>query len=243
MAHEFSHQVFAAHYDNYLNDSRTTSRATGNTMAFGHGAGLWKNDRDLRRELGAGSGMSLTSTRKVSVKDALSAVNEGFADLLAVHMLGVEKNHAANLPCFDKSRDVNSAFFADGRAKTFDQDARDLFFGTEIGPEDEGCEATDLTDSHHVGAILAYGLTKLFATALPADATPKSRSELLLKWIDAFDAARRSGAAPTAEALLTMAVNAAVDTAKGPTETLAAGQCAVVKEVFPVYAATVAPGC
>lgn len=219
MAHEFSHQVFYNHYTNFHADSDAL--------------GIWK--RREGRQDGGTTGFGLTATsRNVTTDNALTAVNEGFADLLGAHLLGATLPLTKNLPCFAKTRDITSAYFADGKRKALNDSVYGEFFAKEEKATPSDCNVTDIQDEHHMGAIFAYGVNRLIGNKGAAG---------VIAWIDAFDAERKKTTAPSADEIFALALKSAVKVAKGNTESLSNTQCAVMADVFPHYEGDVASGC
>lgn len=242
MAHEFSHQIFYTHYSNYHsdNDRVRSSNSVHGFDAIGKTDGIWKKEPEFKfpRRNRAPSDLSLTNkARDAGVREALSAVNEGFADLLAAQMLDGRKDHTRKLPCFEKSRDILTSTFADGRAKVLTEEARNEFFSsTSTRPDSEVECATDYQDTHFIGAIFAHGVNEILMAGIAPGADVTQRANLVLAWLNNFNAEREKVSYVSAEDTWILAVKAALKTAQGPTEMLLASQCATAKEIFPVYA-------
>lgn len=216
LAHEFGHHVFRTH-TGVVDLGETSASAFHPIQSY---EPVFDED-----------GLSLASSeRAVTGEDIFGAINEGYADLYAHYVFGARAGLTKGVDCFDVSRDLTSPTFVDGRAKILDKDVIDLFFDNVAVPA-KGCKAPNFQDIHAVGAVVAYGVERLFSVAV---SDPTQKAALLLTWAKRMgDAVRGKDAAKITfqtlikEALLTVA----------PDKKLSNAQCLVVKEQFPEYQA------
>lgn len=230
MAHEFSHQIFHTYY------SKAKADEVQDDVAFQLGTqGIWKPKHGDFEIPGAKPSFSLqSSTRNVGTSEALSAVNEGFADLMGAYLINGDVDHWKNLPCFGATRDIRDATFADGKPKVLTKAVRDEFFSaTESEANDDLC-ATSFQDEHHIGAIMAYGMNQIL-TANQGAVDQQARASKVLSWLMTFDAERIKVSSVSAEDIWILAIKSSLIAAKGTGESLTAAQCAVAKDVFPLY--------
>lgn len=239
MAHEYSHQIFYSHYANYHADTaRSRSRPTASGFAdLDPSEDVWKREPEFKFPTRSNTAPRLSLTnqaREAGVREALGALNEGFADLFAAQMLDGKKDHTLKLPCFEKSRDILTSSFEDGTAKILTVEAHGDFF-SDVEIKAEGDCATSFQDTHHIGAIFAYGINEILMAGVDANADATTRAGLVLKWLDTFNAERAKVTSISPEDIWLLAVKAALQTAQGPTETLLSSQCSITKDVFPIY--------
>lgn len=241
IGHEFSHQVFSAYYSNYKEDQgaeddlfgtvRTRaklieqSKATWQAQLQSEAAAKTLDKPDLPGE-----------KRTVDFGEALTAVNEGFADLFAQYSLSGPKG----LYCFEVTRDVTNAKFVDDKAKVLDQTVKDQFFATMTEEASDNPCATSFQDVHALGAILAHGIHRLLSTGLTDLPPSKALQGRAFAWLKELDAERASKAKkPEPEGAWVMAIRAAIVVAKGASEGVPEAACQIVKDVFPLYSETV----
>jgi hypothetical protein len=248
MDHEFSHQIFYTFYSRYREDvdrSDELKGLPGLSEIVQRQRPDWQGqigrDLDIGIELD-GPGLALDGDRRtVGVRDALSAVNEGFADTFATYTMG----GPSALFCLGQTRDVTADHFADGQAKVLSQTVRDRFF--DVNEEDSSSDpcAVSFQDSHAVGAIISHGIHRILtATADAADAkvpSPALQSRALA-WLSAFDQERRGAASPSAEDLWVLAIRAALDVARDGGASVPQAVCDATRSVFPVHASDALDG-
>jgi hypothetical protein len=224
IAHEFGHHVLRTHSGKSGFDTNSLEDADAlDEQRFDH-----VPDGDARIP-----GVDLTaSVRAVGAKDHWQAVNEGFADLFAFYSLDQQPQLAKNIPCMDISRDVLSAKFASGRAKSLDSVALGLYASPEAFPSDN-CTEPNFQAPHSVGAVVAYGVNRLFqGSVLVSRGGSKNAAKLLLDWADRLrDIANLGPEAITLSELVRLAVEVAAE----PGNHLTATQCGVVRDVFPMW--------
>lgn len=177
-----------------------------------------------KHEEAAGDGNGLTK------RDIVGAVNEGFADLMAYYGLG-EKSKLDQLTCFAKSRDVNSAVFVDNQPKILSRKALDRFQGFEADAVTGACTSTNYRDIHNIGAIIVYGLNRIFAevsTVRTSNSPSWAKANLALKWVKSMP----SDITPDEAGLMAL-VKAGINAATDTQGQLNAAQCTALQQVFP----------
>ena len=173
------------------------------------------------------------TTRTVSDEDIFGAVNEGYADLFSFYTFGAKAGLVKNVDCFETNRDLTSSVFADGRLKVLDADILATFMATTQDAS-QGCKTPNFQDIHAVGAVVSYGVERLFSQAVPGsdDAAAVAKAALLIDWATRMgDAVRANGKAVSFELLIKQALVAAY-----PSKALPAAACDVVRTQFPTYA-------
>ncbi|MBT3982867.1 MAG: hypothetical protein HOE90_16020 [Bacteriovoracaceae bacterium] len=167
---------------------------------------------------------------------ALKAFHEGFADLVAHYAFGSTGGPKMDaIGCMNKTRNANSRYFNDSKEKYLSEHELDIYFGVTESGRTRGCE-TNYSDSHHIGAIIAYGVNQLFSTQT---SDYKEKAKLLFKWAAELRPLVSSNPNYTKENASTyftyLAINkalkvmgiSAVDSINNPKE------CKVLKNVFP----------
>lgn len=228
MTHEYGHHVFRTH---------TGIEKLPGTLINQHGLefGTPIHSIDFDERDAPATGFALAG-RKVDADEVFSAINEGFADLYAYYALGQSALLTEGVDCFETNRDITSAQFANGAAKTLNSSVLEIFNASER-VKANSCEGPDYQDVHSIGAVIAHGVMLLYrARAVDSGADSAQQAGWLLSWAEAIGEAVRMGGrkAVKLEDLLALAI-------KGVTQsdgTLNVDQCKTIREVFPVYAET-----
>jgi hypothetical protein len=144
-AHEFGHHVFQSLFTHY-------PTTTGISHCFDHVGS--STQQHLKS--------SHLSERKVGQLQVLSALHEGFADLIAFYALDAEEASFREVRCLQISRDVKEPSFYDNKLKIFSpQVVEEFFSGTNSSPR--GCQFTNFQHSHSIGAIFAHQADKFLS--------------------------------------------------------------------------------
>lgn len=98
-----------------------------------------------------------TINSSVSNAKLMAAINEGFADLVGQISSG-DSFSFDGVSCFEKSRDVNSSKFYDGKDKILTESVLNEFIYPRSISYRSNCNFTDYSQIHHFGAVVAYGL-------------------------------------------------------------------------------------
>lgn len=223
ISHEGAHHIFRTQYA----DAHPEANAEV-LEAIDHPApilnDLGESHHHSERESGDDAAGSLTT------RDILGSVNEGFADLMAFYSMG-EKPKIEKLTCFAKSRDVSSAVFADDQPKILSRKALNRFQGIEQNALGNICESTDYRDIHNIGAIIVYGINRLFSevpSVQKAESPAWAKASLAINWIQNMPTNIEAS-----EAGLMSLVTAGLKTAADSQGVLSASQCEVVQQIFP----------
>lgn len=213
LAHEYGHHVF-----------RTHARLDGSLLRLApiHSFDFSDERTSVQVERNAA---------QASASEVLGAVNEGFADLFAFYVHGGKPGALNGVDCFAKSRDVASGQFFNGEAKELSA-AVLAQFNKEVAVAPGPCTTPAYDDIHIIGAIIAYGVDRLFDGS-PAAGREGGKAALLLLWSTAIGGLVQDGASNGASFM--PLIEAAVEVA-ATGGTLTAAQCETIREVFPVYA-------
>jgi hypothetical protein len=224
MAHEFGHHVLRTH----------SGKASLEANAR-YSAEPVEVPRVVPVRIGKGNDHAPKLTadgRSVTAADHWQAINEGFADLFAFYSLNQRPELPKNIPCLNISRDVLASQFASGRPKILDSIALGQYeLSDYIAPDN--CNAPFFQSPHSIGAVVAYGVNRLFqASGLISRAGPTRAGELLLAWAEKLRViANGDERSITLSAMVRLAVDVAADSGNS----LTAEQCKTLKEVFPVW--------
>ncbi len=124
--------------------------------------------------------LGTSSDRKITNKEVLHALNEGFSDLMAYYSLDRDESDLSGVPCLEFSRDVAHGIFSNGSPKIFTQKAINTFFFTKKVRKKNNCGEINFQDIHIFGAIFAYNADKfltLFTTS------PQKKVQILTTWV------------------------------------------------------------
>lgn len=222
LAHEYGHHVFRTH---------TGVSHLENTSL--HIAPIRKFDT----KIDGAEGLQLAaSDRVVTGEDYYSAVNEGYADLFSFYTFGGKADLIKNVDCFATNRDLTASEFVGGRAKILDKDMLAQFASTTV-IDVSGCSAPDFQDVHSLGAVVAYGVDRLFSDVAPGndEAAVLKKAGLLLNW------AKRIGDTVSGKSMddvnFEVLVKEALITV-APSKRLSKAACEIVRTQFPEYAET-----
>lgn len=159
-SHEYGHHIF-----NLLSpDSRTKRGVVSN--CFGE-----KLERSTLVEI------DISADRRVSVDTVRSALNEGFADLLAYYSLDRDERSTIYVPLLSRNRDVESPIFNIGEPKNFQNKALSKFFSSGGAPR--SVLDVNYHDIHIIGAIFAHRVYKLLESSVIKE---EAKMEFLLDW-------------------------------------------------------------
>lgn len=227
MAHEFGHHVFRSHSG--------IEKLPGTTTSL-HGLELAMpiHSFDIDDDSGRGVGLSLVS-RTVGPEQIFSAVNESFADLYAYYALGKPTNMTEGVDCFEKNREITSAYYLNGTPKVLSSTVLELFLSSDK-VSSNSCEGENFQDAHSVGAIIAHGMMRIFAErAKVSGASAKEQAGWLLIWAESVGTAIRTDgrSAVTLDRLIGLGIEAASESGG----VLTSGQCTIVREIFPAFSA------
>jgi hypothetical protein len=214
MAHEYGHHIFRTH-------TRVTRLGSENPTSLGDVLPIHSFDDAAASNL-----------RSVGGTEYWGATNEAFADLFSYYTHGGEPGLVDGVDCFDESRATESSSFFNGEAKRLDEEILGIFTSSSTVARGT-CKNPNFQDIHAIGAIIAYGVNRLFDTAVNEThgaVAARTKAELLLQWAERLGAlARTTSPANLNFALIlkeamTVTANAGVATAE---------QCAVMRDVFP----------
>lgn len=122
--------------------------------------------------------------RKVTRQSVLSALNEGFADLIAHYSLEQNEIGIKGVPCLDTTRDVLSSSFINGKLKNFNSQAMFMFF--ENTSKHYGtCYDPSFQETHIFGATFAH-TADAFMNSLGG--TREQKLETIVKWVQSLNA-------------------------------------------------------
>lgn len=113
--------------------------------------------------------------RKVEASTVISALNEGFADLMAFYTLAENERTLKGVQGLEKNREVDSSLFSSTLSKSFNSYTLAVFFAPF-----HYYTAENLQGIHNVGAIFAHSMDK-FTTSLGANNDKKL--EVTLTWL------------------------------------------------------------
>lgn len=213
MAHEFGHHIFRTHTGvTSLGDQESTTMEVLPIQSF--------EDEQT------------SSLRSVSGTEYWGATNEAYADLFSFYTHGAEPGLVKGVDCFDKNRATESSAFGNGDQKRLDEEIMNIFTSSVTATRTAGCKNPYYQDIHAIGAIIAYGVNRLFDTAVKADqgaASAPAKAALLIAWSERLGVIAR-GTAPANlnfEMILTEVLTVTIDA--GATR---AAACQVMTDVF-----------
>ena len=174
----------------------------------------------------------VTLQRAVSVSDYWGATNEGFADLFGHYATGAVSRSLAQVDCFDRSREVDSASFSDGTLKVLDTKNLGIFQSESVSESPDDCGAPYMQSIHSIGAIIAHGIDRMYLGAGISD--PKEKTRLILAW----GGQMKSVLAKSKESDITMGmlVGAVLPALVTSGKNIPSGACDAARVVFPVFA-------
>ena len=117
--------------------------------------------------------------RKVQIKDVLNAYNEGFADLISYYTLDRSERKVIGIRCLEKSRDIASPIFYDGKPKNFSREALRSFFSSFPNPP-QVCEIPNFQEPHILGAIFAHSFDLFLGEMTKSD---DEKLAALVEWV------------------------------------------------------------
>ncbi|MBT3980460.1 MAG: hypothetical protein HOE90_03855 [Bacteriovoracaceae bacterium] len=202
-AHEYGHHVFSSYYQtnnkNLYNQLRKANDqhkmevvykevhpeilrklASSKSQRYEDGKLLYGDDRQ-------------EAYRKVKKINAVKALNEGFADLFAYYSLGKEMANLKDINCFKNSRDVFVDSFSSSLKKELSSWFEYNYFSTYVVERPKDCNTPYVQDSHAMGAIMAFGVDKLFSTV---SSLGTKKGQLLIKWLKSMDKIYEKDLAP-----------------------------------------------
>ncbi len=166
---------------------------------------------------------------------ASSAINEGFADLIAYFTYLQEYPDLGWFVLDDVlfNREVSKAHFSDGSEKALEEWFLHHYF-RQTTPFPANKHQADPSDDHAVGAILAHGLYKIFYPT-----TKSSISEAFQKsveWVQRMEEHFQEDAQLESSQLLEKSVFHAVSLVKeNEVDNKDSAYCAVIRKVFPTF--------
>lgn len=116
----------------------------------------------------------------VSVSNVNSAFNEGFADLLAWYTLPHHERNLEGVRCLEKSRDIGSSVFYDGKPKIFSEEALRIFFTGYDETLTRSCEDLSYSDTHTFGAIFAHNVDSFLNELTVSD---DEKLAVVIEWV------------------------------------------------------------
>lgn len=228
MSHEYAHQIFLTHYENYSADASAMANfKLGNSILKQRNSPPWNN---------APAGLQLTSGDS-GRSLALGAINEGFADLIGFYATGDSTTTTKDLPCFERSRDIHTSEFFDGTPKVLlELYAKSFLGGLSVSSSEEyDCEKFDVSDSHQIGAIFAYAMNQIFESHLGDQSSPETKTELALTWLNNLNKKRNIQSAPSGDRIFEITLLALAETVKISDKTLSQTHCDILNATFPSY--------
>lgn len=226
MTHEFGHHVFRSHTGiEKLPGTLTTVHG----LQFGTPIHSINFDETTESE----PGFSLAA-RTSGAEEVFSSINEGYADLYAYFALGQSSELTKGVDCFAVNRDITSAQFVNGAAKSLNTSVLEIFNASEP-VKANSCDGPNFQDVHSIGAVIAHGVMLLYRSrAAVSGADSAQQAGWLLAWAEAIGDAVRAGGrkAVTLDDMLKLAI-------KGVAESdgsLTRDQCKTIRSVFPAYA-------
>lgn len=135
------------------------------------------------------------STRIVSIKNALNAIHEGFADLFAFYTLRENPKMVKGISGFDISRDVSSAYFSNhfddkglDKQKVLSDKILNEYFSNIDNGIIENYKYLNFQLSHTAGAIIAFTFNRLldveygrcFGVGSDANASDEKCKEIIM---------------------------------------------------------------
>lgn len=159
-AHEYGHHLFQMVY------KEDFSGLTGTKSCFG-------------KSHPHSSGQKNRNGRKVQIRHVLNAYNEGFADLISYYTLDQFERQVTGIRCLEKSRDVASPVFYDGKPKNFSKEALQSFFSTFEIPS-HACEIPNFQEPHILGAIFAHSFDLFLSEMTNSD---DEKLAALVEWV------------------------------------------------------------
>lgn len=118
--------------------------------------------------------------RSVSIDDVINAYNEGFADLMAYYTLDKNERDVTGVKCLEKTRDIDSPFFFDGKKKIFSPSVLKTYF-LRFEQFTLSCDMTNYQHPHTIGAIFAYSINQFFTELNLSD---HQRIKVLIEWVN-----------------------------------------------------------
>ena len=138
------------------------------------------------------------SSEFMGSNDIMSAFNEAFADLLSQYLQDREPStELEGHTCLEKTRSIVSPDFNDGRLKELTE-YNLTEFTLNLSSSTLSCQTTDLSDVHHMGAIIAHSFHFMLSTQ---DLTNRVKAEVLLQWLTIISQEKHSLQTGTQEAI------------------------------------------
>lgn len=157
-SHEYGHHVF----------HNTMKNAVGELSSFHHSCFTRFEAQDPPK------------IRSVDAGDALSALNEGFADLISYYTLGDSERGLKGVVCMEDNREVGSPVFMNGDEKLFSENVMQAFLA-DYRIESSGCYTPDYQQIHTIGAVFASVAERLMSNM---GHDKRDKLELVLSWLE-----------------------------------------------------------
>lgn len=131
-----------------------------------------------------------TFVRKTDVHEAVSSINEGFADLISYYSLSSEEASLKNVTCMEENRDLNFKNFKNGDKKIFNKHVIDLMNDPIAKNTTKKCSDPDFQEIHDLGAVFASitnDTLDLFVTTQNVVDQKSEKLKILLTWLKKFN--------------------------------------------------------
>jgi len=173
-SHEYGHHIFHTVMTNYENRSDKSIQHLCFNNEINQGFSE-KND---------------ALVRKTDIHEAVSSINEGFADLISFYTLSSEESSLKNVTCMEKNRDLNYTSFKNGDRKTFNKHVIGLMNDPISKDTTKNCSDPDFQEIHDLGAVFASIVNEtldLFVTTESDEIQKSEKLKLLLMWLKKFN--------------------------------------------------------
>lgn len=241
VAHEYGHHIF---YGNVVHMEALYSSNTTIVSEKHSSSAEKKLLKQLPWQTSLGHlNMANSANNSATFADAVTALNEGFADLFAEYAIGgsehmravpgVCSNRQINLPKFRYRGSEQSKSLTASVIREFIVQGPELEGDLDV----EGCAPVSLTDPHNIGAIFAHG----FYNVLTALDNKADQLNTLVRWAQSLDATFASSEENLEELLNSAAFNMMEKASEAmPNKKLTAAQCLGFAVDFPESAKTYA---
>lgn len=164
-SHEYGHHIFTSIFQH--KDIKETE--SSNCFALEHSKAVHQFE-------------AATVSREVTTFTVLSALNEGFADLISFYTLDDDERGISGIRGLEVTRDVGSSYFADGTNKRFDEKILTDFFSNSHCSQ--GQVGLCIQDVHSLGAIFASSAENILS--LYTFSKDKKLS-IIIEWLKEMD--------------------------------------------------------
>ncbi|NRA47287.1 MAG: hypothetical protein HRU09_20245 [Oligoflexales bacterium] len=177
--------------------------------------------------------------RKITNKEVISALNEGFADLIAhyAHDSGNNPWGSVVIGSFKKARDISSCDCDNGEVKSINKSVIKHFFSPHTS-KPHSYLSVDHQDVHTVGAIIAHGIDDLLSRKTKANGASLSSIEKmnwLINWASRLNREFSTTSSYVPRALLRELMYHGINNLEQHDDPLSEEQCQIISRIFPVY--------